>query len=433
MKPNKNKKVNVVTLGCSKNLVDSEMLMGQLLENNVEVSHESGEESDVVVINTCGFIQDAKEESIDTILNFIEAKKAGLIEKVYVMGCLSERYRDGIKKEFDDVDAVFGVHDMKEIIEEIGVNYKKDLVGERLLTTPSHYAYLKVSEGCDRTCSFCAIPVIRGKNVSIKIEDLVIEAEKLVTKGVKELILIAQDLTYYGVDLYGKKMLGSLIDELSNIEGVEWIRLHYTYPTQFPNDVLEMMKKRDNICNYIDIPLQHISDRILESMKRGHKGEVSRKLIKKFRAEIPEMSIRTTMIVGYPGETEEEFEELLNFVRESKFDRMGAFTYSPEENTPAFVLEDDIPEEVKIDRLNQLMALQEEISMERNQEKIGKTFKVLIDRFEDGAFYGRTEFDSPEVDNEVIIENESKLVIGDFYLVKVTDADPFDLRGVVVK
>ena len=432
MKPNKNKKVNVVTLGCSKNLVDSEMLMGQLLENNVEVSHESGEESDVVVINTCGFIQDAKEESIETILNFIEAKKAGLIEKVYVMGCLSERYRDEIEKEFDDVDAVFGVHDMKEIIEEIGVNYKKDLIGERLLTTPSHYAYLKVSEGCDRTCSFCAIPVIRGKNVSLKIEDLVIEAEKLVAKGVKELILIAQDLTYYGVDLYGKKMLGSLIDQLSKIEGVEWIRLHYTYPTQFPNDVLEMMKERENICNYIDIPLQHISNRILESMKRGHKGEVSRKLIKKFRAEIPEMSIRTTMIVGYPGETEEEFQELLNFVRESRFDRMGAFTYSPEENTPAFVLKDDIPEEVKIDRLNQLMALQEEISMERNQEKIGKTFKVLIDRFEDGAFYGRTEFDSPEVDNEVILENESDLVIGDFYMVKVTDADPFDLRGNIV-
>jgi ribosomal protein S12 methylthiotransferase len=327
------------------------------------------------------------------------------------------------------VDAVFGVHDLKEIIEEIGVDYKKDLVGERLLTTPSHYAYLKVSEGCDRTCSFCAIPVIRGKNISLSIEDLVTEAHKLAKKGVKELILIAQDLTYYGVDLYGKKMLGALIDKLSKIEGIEWIRLHYTYPTQFPDDVLEMMKERDNICNYIDIPLQHITDRILLSMKRGHKGEVSRNLIKKFRSEIPEMSIRTTMIVGYPGETEEEFEELLDFVRESKFDRMGAFTYSPEENTPAFVLEDDIPEEVKIDRLNRLMALQEEISLERNQEKIGKTFKVLIDKFEDGAYYGRTEFDSPEVDNEVILENESDLIIGDFYMVNITDADPFDLRG----
>jgi ribosomal protein S12 methylthiotransferase len=403
--------------------------MGQLQKNKLIVQHESGEKSDIVVINTCGFIQDAKEESIETILNFIKAKKEGLIEKVYVMGCLSERYRDEIEKEFDDVDAVFGVHDLKEIIEEIGVDYKKDLVGERLLTTPSHYAYLKVSEGCDRTCSFCAIPVIRGKNISLSIEDLVTEAHKLAKKGVKELILIAQDLTYYGVDLYGKKMLGALIDKLSKIEGIEWIRLHYTYPTQFPDDVLKMMKERDNICNYIDIPLQHITDRILLSMKRGHKGEVSRNLIKKFRSEIPEMSIRTTMIVGYPGETEEEFEELLDFVRESKFDRMGAFTYSPEENTPAFVLEDDIPEEVKIDRLNRLMALQEEISMERNQEKIGKTFKVLIDKFEDGAYYGRTEFDSPEVDNEVILENESDLNIGDFYMVNITDADPFDLRG----
>ena len=432
MKPNKNKRVNVVTLGCSKNLVDSEMLMGQLRENNVEVSHESGEESDVVIINTCGFIQDAKEESIDTIINFIDAKKAGLIEKVYVMGCLSERYHDELKKEFDEVDAVFGVHDMKEIIEEIGVNYKKELIGERLITTPKHYAYLKVSEGCDRSCSFCAIPLIRGKNVSIKIEDLIIEAKKLVAKGVKELILIAQDLTYYGVDIYGKKKLGELIDQLSKIEGVEWIRLHYTYPTQFPDDVLELMKERENICNYIDIPLQHISDRILTSMKRGHKGEVSRKLIKKFRSEIPDMTIRTTMIVGYPGETEEEFQELLDFVRESKFDRMGAFTYSPEENTPAFVLEDDIPEEVKIDRLNKLLALQEDISMERNQEKIGKTFKVLIDRYEDGTYYGRSEYDSPEVDNEVIIETNDKLTIGDFYQVKIDEAAPFDLFGHIV-
>jgi len=432
LKKNKPKKINVVTLGCSKNLVDSEVLMGQLKENNLIVQHESGEKSDVVVINTCGFIQDAKEESIDTIINFINAKKKGLIEKVYVMGCLSERYREEIKGEFEDVDAVFGVHDLKEIIEEIGVDFKKDLVGERLLTTPSHYAYLKVSEGCDRTCSFCAIPVIRGKNVSLRIEDLIIEAQKLADKGVKELILIAQDLTYYGVDLYGKKMLGSLIDQLSKIKGVEWIRLHYTYPTQFPDDVLQMMKERENICNYIDIPLQHISDRILESMKRGHKGNISRKLIKKFRSEIPEMSIRTTMIVGYPGESEEEFEELLDFVRESRFDRMGAFTYSPEENTPAFILEDDISEEVKIDRLNRLMALQEEISMERNQQKIGITFKVLIDRLEDGNYYGRTEFDSPEVDNEVIIKQEQTLEIGEFYSVLIDDADPFDLRGHIV-
>jgi len=433
LKTNKQKKINVVTLGCSKNLVDSEMLMGQLKENNLIVQHESGEKSDVVVINTCGFIQDAKEESIETILNFIEAKKEGLIEKVYVMGCLSERYREEIKGEFEDVDAVFGVHDLKEIIEEIGVDYKKDLIGERLLTTPSHYAYLKVSEGCDRSCSFCAIPVIRGKNISIKMEDLIEEAEKLAKKGVKELILIAQDLTYYGVDLYGKKMLGALIDKLSKIRGIEWIRLHYTYPTQFPDDVLKMMKERANICNYIDIPLQHISNRILLSMKRGHKAEVSRKLIAKFRKEIPDMSIRTTMIVGYPGETEEEFEELLDFVRESKFDRMGAFTYSPEENTPAFALEDDISEEVKMDRLNRLMALQEDISLKKNQKKINQNFKVLIDRFEDGIYYARTEFDSPEVDNEVLIETKDKLQIGDFYTVKIDDAGAFDLHGHIVE
>ncbi len=433
LKTNRPKKINVVTLGCSKNLVDSENLMGQLRENNLQVSHESGEESDVVVINTCGFIKDAKEESIDTILNFIELKKQGKIEQVYVMGCLSERYRDELQTEFEDVDAIFGVHDMQEIIEEIGFNFKKDLIGERILTTPGHYAYLKVSEGCDRSCSFCAIPLIRGKNISLPIENLVIEARKLAAKGVKELILIAQDLTYYGVDLYGKKMLAPLLDKLSQIEGIEWIRLHYTYPTQFPEDVLQLMRERENICDYIDIPLQHISDRILHSMKRGHGGDVSRKLIRKFRDAVPGMSIRTTMIVGYPGETEEEFEELLDFVRQSQFDRLGAFTYSPEENTPAFALEDDVPEEVKIDRLNRLLELQESISLERNRQKIGKTFKVLIDTFEDGHYLGRTQYDSPEVDNIVYIKSEKKLQSGKFYNILIEDAGAFDLSGVCQK
>ena len=422
----------MVSLGCSKNLVDSEHLMGQLRKNNVEVSHESGEESDVVIINTCGFIKDAKEESIDTILNFIELKKQGKIEQVYVMGCLSERYRDELKTEFEDVDAIFGVHDLKEIIEEIGFNYKKELIGERLLGTPRHYAYLKVSEGCDRSCSFCAIPLIRGKNISLPIEHLLIEARKLAAQGVKELILIAQDLTYYGVDLYGKKMLGPLLDKLSQIEGIEWIRLHYTYPTQFPQEVLQLMRERENICNYIDIPLQHISDRILHSMKRGHGGDVSRKLIRKFREAVPGMNIRTTMIVGYPGETEEEFEELLDFVRDAQFDRLGAFTYSPEENTPAFALEDDVPEDVKIDRLNRLMELQESISLERNRQKIGKTFKVLIDAREEDHYPGRTEYDSPEVDNIVYVHSDKELNIGNFYDVLIEDAGAFDLSGRIV-
>jgi ribosomal protein S12 methylthiotransferase len=432
LKNTKPKKINVITLGCSKNLVDSENLMGRLKDNNLEVTHESGEASDVVIINTCGFIQDAKEETIDTILKYEELKKQGQIGQVYVMGCLSERYREEIAAEFEDVDAVFGVHNMQEIIEEIGVDYKKDLVGERLLTTPKHYAYLKVSEGCDRSCSFCAIPLIRGKNVSIPLDDLVTEGEKLAAQGVKELILIAQDLTYYGVDLYGKKMLGPLIDRLSRIAGIEWIRLHYTYPTQFPDDVLDLMRQRENICNYIDIPLQHISDRILLSMKRGHRGAVSRELIRRFREAIPEMSIRTTMIVGYPGETEEEFEELLDFVRAARFDRLGAFTYSPEENTPAFALADDIPEAVKTERLNRLMEVQESISLERNMEKVGKRFKVLIDAKEDELYIGRTEFDSPEVDNIVYVESEEALEIGNFYEVEIQSAMAFELSGRVV-
>jgi ribosomal protein S12 methylthiotransferase len=426
------KTINVITMGCSKNLVDSEKLMGQLKQNNLEVTHESNSESDYVIINTCGFIKDAKEESIETILNYIEAKKAGLIKKVFVMGCLSERYLKDLKEELIDADGIYGVHDMEAIIEDIGADYKKELIGERMLSTPKHYAYLKVSEGCDRTCSFCAIPIIRGKNISLSIEDLILEATKLSNLGVKELILIAQDLTYYGVDLYGKKMLGKLLEELSNIKGIEWIRLHYTYPTQFPDDVLQLMKDKNNICNYMDIPLQHISDRILTSMKRGHKGSTTRKLLKKFREFVPDINIRTTMIVGYPGETEEEFQELLDFVKESRFDRLGAFTYSPEEDTPAFPLGDNIDEDTKIERLNRLMELQENISFEKNEEKIDKTLKVLIDRKEDAEYFGRTEYDSPEVDNEVIIESPNELIIGNFYNVKITGAEAFDLRGEII-
>jgi ribosomal protein S12 methylthiotransferase len=426
------KTINVITMGCSKNLVDSEKLMGQLKQNNLEVTHESNSESDYVIINTCGFIKDAKEESIETILNYIEAKKAGLIKKVFVMGCLSERYLKDLKEELIDADGIYGVHDMEAIIEDIGADYKKELIGERMLSTPKHYAYLKVSEGCDRTCSFCAIPIIRGKNISLSIEDLILEATKLSNLGVKELILIAQDLTYYGVDLYGKKMLGKLLEELSNIKGIEWIRLHYTYPTQFPDDVLQLMKDKNNICNYMDIPLQHISDRILTSMKRGHKGSTTKKLLKKFREFVPDINIRTTMIVGYPGETEEEFQELLDFVKESRFDRLGAFTYSPEEDTPAFPLGDNIDEDTKIERLNRLMELQEDISFEKNEEKIGKTLKVLIDRKEDAEYFGRTEYDSPEVDNEVIIESPNELIIGNFYNVKITGAEAFDLRGEII-
>ena len=419
-------------MGCSKNLVDSEKLMGQLKYNNLEVTHQSKEKSDYVVINTCGFIKDSKEESIETILNFIEAKKAGLIEKVYVMGCLSERYLNELKSEFTDADGIYGVNNLQEIIEEIGADYRKELVGERMLTTPQHFAYLKVSEGCNRTCAFCAIPLIRGKHISLPMEELMIEAEKLSKSGVKELILIAQDLTYYGVDIYGKKMLGELLENLSNIAGIEWIRLHYTYPTQFPDNVLQLMKDKSNICHYMDIPLQHINDRILKSMKRGHTGKTTRDLLKKFREFVPDINIRTTLIVGYPSETEAEFQELLDFVEESQFDRLGAFTYSPEENTSAHDLEDDVSEDEKMDRLNRLMDLQEQISLNKNEAKIGLTLKVLIDRKEGKQYIGRTEYDSPEVDNEVIIETETVLNIGDFYQVKITGAEAFDLNGVLV-
>ncbi len=426
-------RINFITMGCSKNLVDSEKVMAQLKMNNLEVTHESGEIADYVVVNTCGFIQDSKEESIEVILNLLDKKAEGEIRKVFVMGCLSERYLDELKSEFVDLDGIYGVNDMQQIVEDIGADYKKELIGERMLTTPKHYAYLKVSEGCDRTCAFCAIPNIRGKNVSLSIEALTNETIQLAKKGVKELILIAQDLTYYGVDLYGRKRLGDLLKELVKVEGIEWIRLHYTYPTQFPNDVLELMKNETKICHYMDIPLQHINDRILTSMRRGHSGDTTRKLVERFRNYVPDINIRTTLIVGYPGETEVEFNELLDFVKKYKFDRLGAFTYSPEEGTPAFVIEDDVPEEVKIDRLNQLMDIQEQISLDKNEARIGNTYKVLIDKFENGNYYGRTQYDSPEVDNEVIINNETELEIGEFYQVLVSEAEAFDLIGSVIK
>lgn len=430
----KNKtRINFITMGCSKNLVDSEKVMAQLKHNNLEVTHESGEIADYVVINTCGFIKDSKEESIEMILDLLDKKANGDIKKVYVMGCLSERYLDDLKSEFVDVDGIYGVNDMEQIVNDIGADYKKELIGERFITTPSHFAYLKVSEGCDRTCSFCAIPGIRGKNKSLTIEALIEETKQLAKKGVKELILIAQDLTYYGVDLYGKKRLGDLLSELVKINGIEWIRLHYTYPTQFPDDVLELMKNESKICHYMDIPLQHINDRILISMKRGHKGDTTRKLVTKFRDYVPDINIRTTLIVGYPGETEEEFQELLDFIQEYKFDRLGAFTYSPEEDTPAFILKDDVPEEVKMDRLNRLMDIQEQISLDKNEARIGNTYKVLIDKLENGIYYGRTQYDSPGVDNEVIIDSEDELNVGDFYMVKVDAAEAFDLIGEVVE
>ncbi len=432
----KPKKINVITMGCSKNLVDSEHLMAQLQANKIEVMHQTDDlDYDAVIINTCGFIADAKEESIEMILDAVDAKKSGDIEKVYVMGCLSERYKKELPYEIDEVDGFFGATDadLIKITEDLGAKYKKELIGERVLTTPSHYAYLKISEGCDRTCSFCAIPKIRGKHKSVAKEILIREATFLAEKGVKELILIAQDLVLYGIDIYKKQALAELLKELVQIPGIEWIRLHYTYPTNFPLDVLKLMKEETKINNYIDIPLQHINDRILKSMKRNHDTELTRDLVKAMRAEVPNIAIRTTFIVGYPGETPEEFEQLKEFVRESRFDRMGVFTYSPEENTSAFDIADDVPEEIKNSRKEELMHIQEEISLENNQNRLGKEYRVLIDRIESDYFIGRTEFDSPEVDNEVLIEYDScDLEIGEFYTVRINSVDSFDLFAELV-
>ena len=427
----KKNKINVVTLGCSKNVYDSEVLMGQLRANDKEVVHE--EEGNVVVINTCGFIANAKEESVNTILEYVKQKEAGQVDKVFVTGCLSERYKPDLQKEIPDVDEYFGTSELPNLLKALGADYKHELIGERLTTTPKNYAYLKIAEGCDRPCSFCAIPLMRGKHKSKPIEELVVEAEKLAAKGVKELILIAQDLTYYGLDLYKKRNLAELLEALVKVDGIEWIRLHYAFPTGFPLDVLALMNREPKICNYLDIPLQHISDSILKSMRRGTTQAKTTKLLQEFRAAVPEMTIRTTLIVGYPGETEEDFQTLKNWVTAMRFERLGCFTYSHEENTHAYTLEDDVPEDVKQDRANQIMEIQSQISWELNQQKIGKTFRCIIDRKEGNHFVGRTEFDSPDVDNEVLIDaTKHYLKQGEFHEIKITEAADFDLYGVPV-
>ncbi|WP_297761414.1 30S ribosomal protein S12 methylthiotransferase RimO [uncultured Muriicola sp.] len=425
----KKNRINVVTLGCSKNVYDSEVLMGQLRANDKEVVHE--EDGNIVVINTCGFIANAKEESVNTILEYVQQKEAGIVDKVFVTGCLSERYKPDLQKEIPNVDAYFGTSDLPNLLKALEADYKHELLGERLTTTPKNYAYLKIAEGCDRPCSFCAIPLMRGKHRSKPIEELVIEAEKLAAKGVKELVLIAQDLTYYGLDLYKKRNLAELLKALVNVEGIEWIRLHYAFPTGFPMDVLEVMRQEPKVCNYIDIPLQHISDPILKSMRRGTTKQKTTRLLEDFRKAVPNMTIRTTLIVGYPGETEEDYQTLKSWVAEMRFERLGCFTYSHEENTHAFALEDDVPEDVKQQRANEIMELQSQISWELNQQKIGKTFRCIIDRKEGNYFVGRTEFDSPDVDNEVLID-ASKYYIkqGDFTSITITDAADFDLYGI---
>ena len=427
----KKNKINVVTLGCSKNVYDSEVLMGQLKANNKEVVHE--DEGNIVVINTCGFIANAKEESINTILDYVQKKHDGTVDKVFVTGCLSERYKPDLQKEIPDVDQYFGTTELPSLLKALEADYRHELIGERLTTTPKNYAYLKIAEGCDRPCSFCAIPLMRGKHKSTPIEELVIEAEKLAANGVKEIILIAQDLTYYGLDIYKKRNLAELLKELIKVEGIDWIRLHYAFPTGFPLDVLEVMRNESKVCNYIDIPLQHISDSVLKSMKRGFGKEKINRLLKDFRERVPGMAIRTTLIVGYPGETEENFQELKQWVSDMRFERLGCFTYSHEENTTAYLLEDDVPEEVKMQRANEIMEIQSQISWELNQEKIDKEFKVIIDRKEGNYFVGRTQFDSPDVDNEVLINaKKSYIRSGDFTTVKIISAEDFDLYAEVI-
>ncbi|MDO5638113.1 MAG: 30S ribosomal protein S12 methylthiotransferase RimO [Myroides sp.] len=427
----KKNKINVVTLGCSKNVYDSEVLMGQLKASGKDVTHEAmNDEANIVVINTCGFINNAKEESVNTILEYVDKKENGLVDKIFVTGCLSERYKPDLESEIPDVDQYFGTTDLPLLLKALGADYKHELLGERLTTTPKNYAYLKIAEGCDRPCSFCAIPLMRGKHVSQPIEKLVKEAEGLARDGVKELILIAQDLTYYGLDLYKKRNLAELLENLVKVEGIEWIRLHYAFPTGFPMDVLELMKREPKICNYIDIPLQHIADNVLKSMRRGTTYAKTTQLLKDFRTAVPGMTIRTTLIVGYPGETQEDFEILKNWVQEMRFERLGCFTYSHEENTHAYLLEDDVPQEVKQARANEIMDIQAQISWELNQEKIGKTFRCIIDRKEGNHFIGRTEFDSPDVDNEVLIDaTKFYLKTGEFVDVEIYDATEFDLYG----
>ena len=425
------KKINVITLGCSKNVYDSEVLMGQLKANGKEVVHEQSGE--IVVINTCGFIDNANEESVDTILDYVQRKEDGLVEKVFVTGCLSERYKPDLIEQIPNVDQYFGTRELPLLLKALGADYKHELVGERLTTTPRHYAYLKIAEGCDRPCSFCAIPLMRGGNVSRPIEDLVTEATKLAKNGTKELILIAQDLTYYGLDIYKKRELATLLKELVKIEGIEWIRLHYAFPAGFPEDVLDVIREEPKVCNYIDIPLQHISTKLLKSMRRGTTHEKTNALLAAMRTKVPDMAIRTTLICGYPGETEEDFQEMKAWVQEQKFDRLGCFTYSHEENTHAYNLEDDVPEEVKQQRVEEIMEIQSQISYDLNQEKIGKQFRVMIDRKEGENFIGRTEYDSPDVDNEVLISAiDTYLPVGDFVNVEIIEAYEFDLIGKVI-
>ena len=431
----KKNKVNVITLGCSKNTFDSELLMAQLHANKFDVEHESDSgDHEIVIVNTCGFIDNAKQESIDTILQYADAKEQGLVDKLYVTGCLSERYKENLEEEIPQVDAYFGTRELPKMLKTLNADYKKELLGERILTTPSHFAYFKIAEGCDRPCSFCAIPLMRGKHRSTPIEQLVKNAKSLVAQGVKELMLIAQDLTYYGLDLYKKRELANLLRQLSDVEGLEWIRLHYAYPSGFPLDVLEVMAERDNICNYLDMPLQHGSTKVLKDMRRGITREKTTELVKTIREKVPGIAIRTTLIAGYPGETEEDFQEMAEWVREMKFDRLGIFEYSHEENTHAHNSEDDVPAEVKTARAEEIMDIQSTISYEHNQNKVGKEFKVLFDRIEGEYFVGRTEFDSPEVDNEVWvpISEENHVRIGDYATVKVNSADYFDLFGKII-
>jgi ribosomal protein S12 methylthiotransferase len=430
-KGNKKTKVNIVTLGCSKNLVDSEVLLTQLKGNGINAVHESAEDdASVVVINTCGFIDNAKQESIDTILRYVDAKEEGIVDKVYVTGCLSQRYKDDLEKEIPEVDAWFGTRDLSRLLKVFKANYKHELVGERILTNPSHYAYLKISEGCDRPCSFCAIPLMRGSHVSRPIEELVKEAQNLAKNGTKELLIIAQDSTYYGLDLYKKRNLAELLKNLSDVEGIDWIRLHYAFPSGFPLDVLDVMAERPNICNYLDIPLQHGSTRMLQLMRRGITREKTEELLQTIRARVPGIAIRTTMISGHPRETEEDFLEMMTFIEKSRFERLGIFNYSHEENTHSHSFKDDVPQEVKQHRSDAIMDLQQNISSEINHQRIGQTLKVIVDRKEDGNYIGRSEYDSPEVDNEVIIEtDDTYLRIGDFVNVKVTGASEFDITG----
>ncbi|HPH36392.1 MAG TPA: 30S ribosomal protein S12 methylthiotransferase RimO [Sediminibacterium sp.] len=429
----KKDKVNIITLGCSKNLVDSEVLSGQLASNDIDVVHENAKlDHNIVVVNTCGFIDKAKEESINTILDQVELKRRGKLDKVYVTGCLSERYRGDLEAEMPEVDAWFGTLELPLILKQFEADYKAELLGERMLSTPKHYAYLKIAEGCNRTCSFCAIPLMRGKHISRSIEDLVREAESLVQKGVKEIMLIAQELTYYGLDLYKERALPKLLDALADVKGIEWIRLHYAYPSKFPLEILEVMQRRDNICKYLDMPLQHASNSMLKAMRRNITREEMSELIHQIKAAVPGICLRTTLIAGFPGETEEDVEELKAFLQEHRFDRVGIFSYSHEENTSAYDLVDNVPADVKAARAQEIMEVQQEISYEKNQEKVGKIFKVLIDKKEAGRYLGRTEFDSVEVDNEVVIHSTKKLPIGEFVQVKITKAYDYDLEGEVV-